>query len=102
MNTLSHITISGSSRENLNELLLLDFKTQSEWFHDNHKVIDPYKFSYMCLGNNNNDNDTLGLNEFNMKNGDKATISGIKIDRILTDNKHIKTLHTKADQKMCA
>ena len=56
----------------------------------------------MCLGNNNNDNDTLGLNEFNMKNGDKATISGIKIDRILTDNKHIKTLHTKADQKMCA
>ena len=56
----------------------------------------------MCLGNNNNDNDTLGLNEFNMKNGDKATISGIKIDRILTDNKHIKTLYTKADQKMCA
>ena len=47
----------------------------------------------MCLGNNN-DNDILGLNEFNMKNGDKEIISGIKIDRILTDNKHIKTLYT--------
>ena len=54
----------------------------------------------MCLGNNN-DNDILGLNEFNMKNGDKEIISGIKIDRILTDNKHIKTLYIHKQIKKC-
>ena len=48
------------------------------------------------------DNDTLSLNEFNLKNSDYEIILGITIDQKLTFNKHIKNLCKKADQKLSA
>ena len=83
-------------------LLLSDFKTLTGWFHDKCIIINPEKCSYMCLDKNNNDDHTSSLNAFNLKNSNKETILGIKIDRKLTLNSHIKTLYTKACQKLCA
>ena len=48
------------------------------------------------------DNDTLSLNEFNLKNSDYEIILGITIDQKLTFNKHIKNLGKKSGQKLCA
>ena len=46
-------------------------------------IINPDKCSYMCFSKNNDD-DTFNFNEFNLKNRNKETILGIKIDRKLT------------------
>ena len=54
------------------------------------------------MGKNSYDNDTLSLNEFNLKNSDHEIILGITIDRKLTFNKHIKNLCKKAGQKLSA
>ena len=47
-------------------------------------------------------NDTLCLNEFNLKNSNYKIILGITINQKLTFNKHIKNLCKKAGQKLCA
>ena len=54
------------------------------------------------MGKISYDNDTLSLNEFNLKNSDHEIILGITIDRKLTFNKHIKNLCKKAGQKLSA
>ena len=64
-------------------------------------IINPDKCKYMCTGKKSDDNDTLSLNEFNLKNSDYKIILGITIDRKLTFNKHIKNLCKKAGQKLC-
>ena len=46
-------------------------------------IINPDKCSYMCFSKINDD-DTFNFNEFNLKNRNKETILGIKIDRKLT------------------
>ena len=56
----------------------------------------------MCMGKNNDNNDTPSLNEFNLKNSDYEIILGITINRKLIFNKHIKNLCKKAGEKLCA
>ena len=46
----------------MKKLLLADFKTVIEWFSDNYMIINPDKCTYMCMGKNSDDNDTLSLN----------------------------------------
>ena len=84
------------------KLLLLGFKTVIEWFSDNYMIINLNKRKYMCMGKNSDDNDTLSLNEFNLKNSDYEIILGITIEQKLTFTKHIKNLCKKAGQKLCA
>ena len=84
-----NLSITGTNIENIKKLLLADLKTVIEWFSDNYMIINPDKCKYMCIGKNSYDNDTLSLNEFNLKNSDHEIILGITIDRKLTFNKHI-------------
>ena len=98
----NNLSITGTNIENIKKLLLADFKTVIEWFSDNYMIINPDKCKYMCMGKNSYDNDTLSLNEFNLKNSDHEIILGITIDRKLTFNKHIKNLCKKAGQKLSA
>ena len=55
-----------------------------------------------AFGKNNNRDDALSFNEFNLKNRDKETTVGIKTDQKLTFNSYDKTSSTKAGQKLCA
>ena len=64
-------------------------------------IINPDKGSYMCLGKNNNDDYTFCFNEFNLKNSNEETILGMKIERKFAFSSHIKTIFTKAGQKLC-
>ena len=98
----NNLSITGTNIENIKKLLLADFKTVIEWFSDNYMIINPDKCKYMSMGKNSYDNDTLSLNEFNLKNSDHEIILGITIDRKLTFNKHIKNLCKKAGQKLSA
>ena len=98
----NNLSITGTNIENIKKLLLTDFKTVIEWFSDNYMIINPDKCKYMCMGKNSYDNDTLSLNEFNLKNSDHEIILGITIDGKLTFNKYIKNLRKKAGQKLSA
>ena len=80
----NNVSISGSNKENNKKFLLSDFKILTEWFHDNYMIINPDKCSYMCIGKNNNDDDTFSFNEFNPKNSNKEPIVGMKLDRTAT------------------
>ena len=68
-------------------------------------MINPDKGSVicnMCLGKNNNDNDTFSFNEISLKNSNEETILWIKIDWELTFSSHIEALCTKKGQKLWA
>ena len=80
----NNVSISGSNKENNKKFLLSDFKILTEWFHDNYMIINPDKCSYMCIGKNNNDDDTFSFNEINPKNSNKEPIVGMKLDRTAT------------------
>ena len=56
--------------------------------------------SYMCLSKNNNNDETVNFNKFNLKRSTKKNILGINIDQKITFTSHIKTLCTKAGQKL--
>ena len=61
------LSITGTNIENINKLLLADFKTVIEWFSDYYMIINHDKCKYKCMGKNSDDNYTLCLNEFNLK-----------------------------------
>lgn len=48
----NNISISGNNKENFKKLLLSGIVTLTEWFNDNYMIINPEKYSYMCLGKN--------------------------------------------------
>lgn len=77
----NNISVNRSNKKNLKKLLLSNFKTLTEWFPGNYMIIDSDKCSYMCLGKNNNNNDTFSCNEFNLRNSKEETLLWIKIDR---------------------
>ena len=56
--------------------------------------------SYMCLSKNSNNDETFIFNKFNLKRSTKKNILGINIDQKITFTSHIKTLCTKAGQKL--
>ena len=55
----SNISISGSNKENLKDLLFLDFKTLNEWSHNNYLIVSPENCSCVCLGKDNIDDDLV-------------------------------------------
>ena len=48
----NNISIGGNNKENFKKLLLSGIVTLTEWFNDNYMIINPEKYSYMCLGKN--------------------------------------------------
>ena len=80
----NNISISGNNEENFKKLLLWGIVTLTEWFNDNYMIINLEKYSYMCLGKNQNDN------EFNLKNSKEEAILGIKINLKLTSSVILK------------
>ena len=97
----NNIPISGSNKENFKKLLLLHFRTLTEWFHNNYMIINPTKCRYICLGKNNNDDDNFSFNEFSRKNSNEETVLGIEIDQKLIFSNYIK-IYLQKQVKNCA
>ena len=58
-------------------------------------IINPDKCSYMYLGKNNKNDDNFIFIEFNLKNSNKETIFGIKIDLTLTIKSTVLKLYVQ-------
>ena len=56
----------------------------------------------MCLGKNLDDNEVLNFNNLIIESSKEVEILGIKIDKNLNFNNHIKSICRKAGQKLSA
>ena len=65
-------------------------------------ILNPEKSHYMCLGKNLDDNEVLNFNNLIIKSSKEVEILGIKIDKNLNFNNHIKSICRKAGQKLSA
>ena len=64
-----------------------DFKTVTEWFYDNYKVLNPKKCHYICLGKNSN-NDMFWFHNLCLENSNEEVILDVTIDNKLTFDIH--------------
>ena len=65
-------------------------------------ILNPEKSHYMCLGKNLDDNKVLNFNNLIIESSKEVGILGIKIDKNLNFNNHIKSICRKAGQKLSA
>ena len=92
---------SGHNLEAVKKELLNDFSIVTEWFYENHMVLNAGKCHFMCLGKNT-ENETLVFNNTTMENSKEEKILGVIIDNKLNFNSHIRELCKKASQKISA
>ena len=65
-------------------------------------ILNPEKSHYMCLGKNPDDNEVLNFNNLITESSKEVEILGIKTDKNLNFNNHIKSIYRKAGQKLSA
>ena len=91
-------------RSNLKEVkqnLSQDLLKISEWFHENCVFLNPEKCHYMSLGKNS-ESDLLRFCGEVFEASEIETVLGIQIDNKLNSENHIKSLCSKASQKLGA
>ena len=81
--------------------LEMDFMILHKWFHENHMVLNPGKFHYIVIGDDDPSHKiTLNNNEIASSNEEK--LLGIFLDSKLSFGSHITSLCKKAGQKPSA
>ena len=65
-------------------------------------TLNSLRIHYMCLGKNIDNNEVLNFNNLTIKSSKEVEILGIKIDNNLDFNNHIKSICSKAGQKLSA
>ena len=98
----NNLFVIGKNKEDIKSLLLLDFEIVNNWFYENFMILNPEKSHYMCLGKNLDDNEVLNFNNLIIESSKEVEILGIKIDKNLNFNNHIKSICRKAGQKLSA
>ena len=98
----NNLFLIGKNKEVIKSLLLLDFEIVNNWFYVSFMILNPEKSHYMCLGKDLNDNELLNFNKLIIKSNKEVEILGIKIDKNLNSNNHIKSICRKAGQKLRA
>ena len=78
-----------------------DLPKLSEWFTENFMILNPDKCHYMCLGKDA-ENDISKFCDKELKSSELETVLGIEIDHKLTFESHVKTLCSKAANKLSA
>ena len=63
-------------------------------------TLNSLRIHYMCLGKNIDNNEVLNFNNLTIKSSKEVEILGIKIDNNLDFNNHIKSICSKAGQKL--
>ena len=63
-------------------------------------TLNSLRIHYMCLGKNIDNNELLNFNNLTIKSRKEVEILGINIDNNLDFNNHIKSICSKAGQKL--
>ena len=99
---VNNLFVTGKNKEDIKSLLLLVFEIVNNWFYENFMILNPEKSHYMCLGKNLDDNEVLNFNNLIIESRKEVEILGIKIDKNLNFNNHIKSVCRKAGRKLSA
>ena len=91
----------GSNLEEVKQNLSQDLLKLSEWFHENCMILNSEKCHYMSLGKDS-EGDLLRLCGEALEVSQIETVLGIQIDNKLNFENHIKSLCSKASQKLGA
>ena len=91
----------GYNLEEVKQNLSQDPLKLSEWYHENCMILNPEKYHYMCLGKDYV-SDLLRFCGEVLENSELKTLLGIQIDNKLNFENHIKSLCSKASQKLGA
>ena len=83
-------------------MLLSNFRTVNNWFHENFMILNPGKCHFISIGKDTRDEDVFHYDNLTLKNSNKEEISGVIIDRKLTFHQDIKKMCRKAGQKLSA
>ena len=89
----------GSNLEGVKQNLSQDLLKLSEWFHENCMILNPEKCHYMCLGKDCVSNLLRYCAEV-LETSELETISGIQIGNKLNIENHIKSICSKASQRL--
>ena len=90
----------GKNIENVISDLKTDLDEAMEWFKINSLKANSGKFQFMVLRNKNERSFNIHINNVKIKNSNKVTLLGIKIDKKLTFKKHISELCRRASYKL--
>ena len=90
----------GKNIENVISDLKTDLDEAMEWFKINSLKANSGKFQFMVLRNKNERSFNIHINNVKIKNSNKITLLGIKIDKKLTFKKHISELCRRASYKL--
>ena len=90
----------GKNIENVISDLKTDLIGVMECFKINSLKANPGKFQFMVFGNKNERSFNIHINNVKIKNSNKVTLLGIKIDKNLTFKKHISELCRRASYKL--
>ena len=92
---------SGYNLKEVKKDLLNDLNKVTEWFFENHMVLNAGKCHFICLGKNAK-NETFTFKETIMNNSKEEKLLGVIIDNRLTFSSHMRELCKKASQKRSA
>ena len=98
----NNLFVIGKNKEDIKSVLLLDFEIVNNWLYENFMILNREKSRYVCLGKHLDDNEVLNFNNLITKSSKEVEILGIKIDKNLNFNNHIKSICRKAGQKLSA
>ena len=93
----------GNDKEETKRALVKDFQTVISWFYENYTILNTKTCHYICMGKDVEENKTLQISsQHKMINSKDIVTLGIKIDRKLSFQQHIKRISKKAGQKLRA
>ena len=79
-----------------------DFSKLDKWFNENYMVLNPEKCHFMCLGPNISTNENFTYKQFKLENSSEEKLLGVKIDKNLNFDSHIKDICKAAGRKLNA
>ena len=95
-----HYIVFEKNIENVISDLKTDLVGVMEWFKINSLKASPGKFQLMVLGNKDERSFNIHINNVKIKNSNKVTLLGIKIDKNLTFKKGISERCRRAFYKL--
>ena len=91
----NNLFTTGTDIQLINQILLSDFKTLSNWFYENLLILNPVKCHFMSIGKGAHDEDVFYYDNLTHKITNVVEILRVNIDVKLTFHQHIKKMCRK-------
>ena len=94
--------VTGTEIQLINQMLLSDFRTVSNWFYEKFMILKHGKCYFMSICKVTRDEDVFYYDNFTLKHSNEEEILGVTRNRKLTLHQYIKKTCREAGQKLSA